>query len=541
MTNMFNNYISCLFNKCNLINTKRGKIILVIVILILVFLITRIPLLSRDEINPDGVNWHYRSQQFIVGLKSGDFLKTYQHYHPGVTLMWIMGIPVEMYKQITGINTYDMYNFEDFHLIAKCSIVFVQLLLHGIIFFLLANITGYKKAWYFSLLLLLEPFFVGNSRILHMDVLFTLFIFITLLLLYHSLRKGKSIWIMLSGMFIALSFLTKSIGIGLLPFGVLYIIIYFILEKKTRFITRYLLLLFLSFTATVFLVFPAMWVKPSFVIQDIFSESERVGVRKGHTQIIMGEETENAGFHFYPLVLAVKVSPFIQLGVFTYLLLVLIKYVKQRKINDGSLFLYLSIFYIGYLLVMSFPSKKIDRYMVPLFPYLVYMAVEGYYIVFNKIVQRKKTISILLLFILFISFVIIPNINLFPYLFTYTNPLFGSPDKANKIIAQKPFGMGIFEVKDKIMNKYALYGSKDKDNYPKLGFIDIKPIEAIYPNSKVFNIRETGLGSYDYVVLGVNENLTEEMLNDSRYTLEKDLSFYINGLEYWRVYVKKPR
>jgi hypothetical protein len=43
------------------------------------FALTRLPALGIDVINPDGVNWHYRSEQFVVGLKTGALEKTYQH------------------------------------------------------------------------------------------------------------------------------------------------------------------------------------------------------------------------------------------------------------------------------------------------------------------------------------------------------------------------------------------------------------------------------------------------------------------------------
>jgi hypothetical protein len=72
-----------------------------------------------------------------------------------------------------------------------------------------------------------------------------------------------------------------------------------------------------------------------------------------------------------------------------------------------------------------------------------------------------------------------------------------------------------------------------------LGFIDTKPIDAIYPNSKVFDIRVVGPGSYDYIVLGINESIPEKVTNDKRFTFEKDISIYINDLEYWRIYAKK--
>ena len=153
----------------------------------LLFLVTRLIGLGKDNVNPDAVNWHYRSQQFIVGLKQLEFEKTYQHYHPGVILMWITGIPIEIYKQVTGIQHYDHLNFSEFHLVAKVSLVMAQLVLTLIILWVMSNIIGVSKSLLMVSLLSVEPFFLGNSRMYHMDILFTLVVFLGLLFLFSAL------------------------------------------------------------------------------------------------------------------------------------------------------------------------------------------------------------------------------------------------------------------------------------------------------------------------------------------------------------------
>jgi uncharacterized membrane protein (DUF485 family) len=207
--------------------------------------------------------------------------------------------------------------------------------------------------------------------------------------------------------------------------------------------------------------------------------------------------------------------------------------VRGRKANGGIFTrfpLFLFIFYLGYFLVMTFPSKKIDRYMVPVYPLLCYYAVLGYYKLILSLPKMKKFLSVSVA-ALFIVFVLYPDVKLFPFLFTYTSPFFGTPENANRIIAQKPFGIGIFDLKDLIVKRYS--------GKAKLGFLDVKPIEAIYANSRVFDMRVNGPGSYDYAVLGINEEFPDKVTQDTRFTFVKETSLYINGLEYWRVYAKK--
>jgi len=141
------------------------------------FLLTRLPYLGQDSINPDAVNWHYRSEQFIDGLKAHQWERTYQYYHPGVTLMWIMGVAIEIVRQIDpSLRVYNQENFLFMHTVAKYAVVLVQLVLSLGLIWLSKKIFDFKKAVLLVGFFSLEPFFIGNSRLLHMDVLLTLFL-----------------------------------------------------------------------------------------------------------------------------------------------------------------------------------------------------------------------------------------------------------------------------------------------------------------------------------------------------------------------------
>ncbi len=497
-----------------------------LILFVTFFLLTRIPRLYNDTINPDGVNWHYRSQQFINGLKYGQFEKTYQHYHPGVTLMWITGIPVEITKHIIGQKDYTHLNFQTFDFVAKLSDVLVQLGLSVLAIFLLSKVLSFVQSTLVISLFTFEPFFVGNSRLYHMDVLLALFILNALLFAYLYVINKKLIFGALTGLFLAFSFLTKSIGIGVFVYVFFTLIILQFVKGKFHARPQNLLIVAASFVFFTFLFFPALWVRPVFYLNEIFSESERVGVRGGHTQIIMGEETESAGPAFYLLVLAMKVSPLIWLGML--LNLSRIKNIKKDfnlKDTAFTVFLFLAVFCLGYILVMTFPTKKLDRYLIPVYPFLAYTAFWGFEYFFRHF---KKYLAVL--FLMAVVFIVLPLISFYPYYFTYTSPLFGSPENANKLLAQKPFGVGVYDLKTFILSKY---GEK------KLGFIDIKPIESIYPASKVFNIRIDGTKNYDLLVLAINEDFSEKV-KEADINFEKDSSIFINGLEFWRIYVKKP-
>ncbi|RJR26416.1 phospholipid carrier-dependent glycosyltransferase, partial [candidate division WWE3 bacterium] len=335
----------------------------------LFFFSTRIPRLYDDVINPDAVNWHFRSEQFVNGLKYFQLEKTYQHYHPGVTLMWVTGLPVEIYKQISGERIYNHENFEDFDFTAKISLVFVQFVLTILILFILSQLLGFWSALGITVFYSFEPFFTGNSRLYHLDTLFSLLTFLSLLFVYSGLEKRNNRHAVLGGVFGGLAFLTKSIGIGI--FVYVFLALFWAVWKKYV-TTRYMLIFLSTFLLSVFVFFPALWVRPAYYIAEIFSESERIGLRRGHEQIVFGETLETAGPEFYFLVLLVKFSPFILLGTFFYFSWNLYKAIKGYKIaftSEMKVIIFTGIFYLGYFLVMTLSSKKIDRYMVTLFPY----------------------------------------------------------------------------------------------------------------------------------------------------------------------------
>jgi hypothetical protein len=486
-------------------------------VFVVLFFLTRVPRLSTDTINPDGVNWHYRSQQFINGIKYRQLERTYQHYHPGVTLMWVTGVPVEISKHIIGNKQYDHMNFLFFDFVAKYSLVYVQIILSLFIIFLLSKVLDFKTGFFIVSLFTFEPFFVGNSRLYHLDALFTLLVFVALIYSYLLFKTEKYVYAIIAGLFWALAFLTKSVGIGGIPFVLAYGLLNAFLTKKWKKSLRFLGVCVLSFVFFTFLFFPALWVHPAQYLGNIFSESERVGIRKGHGQIIMGEYTRNGGIVFYPLVLLLKFTPFLLLGVFSFFW-----DLRKRKLDSFTIFL--TIFYVGYLLAMMYPTKKIDRYMVLMFPYLAYLAFFGFKFLLDKFGNR---FGYFLISLFGVVFVVGPLFSFFPYYFTYTSPVFGSTENASNIITQKPFGVGMYDLRNFIFERYGMF--------PTLGFVDTKPMNAIYPDSKVFDIRINGSRKFDIAVLGPNESFPEDFVGH----FKKDSSFYINGLEYWRIYVKE--
>jgi 4-amino-4-deoxy-L-arabinose transferase-like glycosyltransferase len=509
-------------------STRKGRYALIFVF-VLLFLVTRLPRLHNDVINPDGANWHYRSQQFINGLKYQQFEKTYQHYHPGVILMWATGVPVEVTKQLTPEKSYDVSNFQLFHFVAKFGLVFVQLGLTLAAVYVFSQIFGFRKSLLIAGLFSLEPFFVGNSRLYHMDILFTLLLFISLGLSYLYIKKGGGWRGVFSGLFLAFSFLTKSVGIGALLFVLLAIVLFFREHRSWKRVLSQLGVVLGSFVVFTFMFFPALWAAPLHYLVEIFSEAERVGIRKGHGQILFGEYTRNGGLLFYPLVTALKVSPFLLFGLGVYVFSLFKGRVRFKEFGKFKKFklsfspeLFLTVFYLGYMLVMLVSSKKLDRYLLVIYPLLSLLSLQGYVWLKDRFKAWGWVSGIFGL-----VFLVYPLVSFFPYYFTYFSPVFGTAKNAHSVLAQKPFGVGVYELQELIYERYGRDVS--------MGFVDVKPMESIHANSKVFNIREYGASNYDILVLAVNEEIPDNLID----VFVQDEVLEINGLDYWRIYVKK--
>ncbi|MEZ6255832.1 MAG: phospholipid carrier-dependent glycosyltransferase [Patescibacteria group bacterium] len=501
--------------------------LLYLAIFTILFFLPRVFSLGTDVLNPDGVNWHWRSEQFVVGLKTRDFAKTYQHYHPGVTLTWVVGTTAEIVKRLyLNENVYTSSNYLVIHSAVKYVLVALHFILSLVLIHGLSKIINFKTALLIVALFSLEPFVVGNSRLVHLDMLLTYFLFLSLIYSYIYLYLDKKlIYLLLTSVFLALSFLTKSIGIGVILFVFGYVSLMFIKDKNYKSIV----FLVMCTLLTIFVVFPAMWVSPLQTLLNIFNEASRIGIRNGHGQIFFGSYTRDPGILFYPVVLAQRLSVLTLVGVLVYIFTALKTIPKNlqglvKALMQPSFILYISIFYLGYLCVMVYPSKKIDRYMLPLFPYFALLAVYGYQLLLDRYSRTKYILYI------FIGLTFYSLISFFPYYFTFYSPIFINADISETVVGQKPFGIGIPALQKYISTKY---GSD-----VRLGFIDTKPMSALHGNSKVLDIRDYGLSSYDLVVLGINEDFDNTKLKNQQNKLQEIDSYSINGFKFWRIYGK---
>lgn len=510
---------------------KRSVKIISLLIFTVVYILTRIPRIGTTIVNTDEVYWHSRSQNFIKTIQAKNFIGTYQKYHPGVPLMWDYSITSVILSAVRGVDVDTVFsNFELIHTGTQVFLTVWFFLLSILLIFLMDKIFN---NWWVSLLSVLffsiEPFYLGNARLIHHDAQISLCILLSLVLIYLYIYKEKrKLYLFSAVFFLAISALSKSLFIGTFVYCLFAGTLLILINQGFKKSLVYFLAIMTGFVLFYIALFPSMWVAPVKTINRMFSESYLEGAEDGHTQVFFGHKTKDPGLTFYPIVLFIKTSPFMLSGVIIYLFSSIFIEIKKIKLGEKysfkkiSFILFISVFYVGYFLTISYFKKKIDRYLVSIYPFLGILSAIGWYRLKDFKILRIPTV-------LFFTYAIIyPLISLFPHYLMYVNPVIGDAGDANKIVGQKLFGIGVFDLRDKIVERYG-YDSK-------IGSNDYGPLSSIYPNGIVYNVLEEHPNSFKIMVLGPNKKLPQAIIENPKIKFKKVDSVYINGLEFWRIY-----
>src|SRR3989344_6195716 len=76
----------------------RVKLFRLEILVFVLFVVSRMFSLGHDNFNTDVWRWKARTYDFGNGVFQGDFKKTIQVYHPGVSLMWVGSAGVKFYN-----------------------------------------------------------------------------------------------------------------------------------------------------------------------------------------------------------------------------------------------------------------------------------------------------------------------------------------------------------------------------------------------------------------------------------------------------------
>lgn len=399
-----------------------------IISVFLLFILSRLPSLGYDIFNTDVWKWKARSYDFSSGIFYLDFAKTLQKYHPGVTLMWLNTIAIKVYNIYyeTLFNMSppdnDLATIFGLHFTQKLLIVIVTSLVVTSIYYVLKNIFDKKYALVAVAFLATEPLYIALSRVVHLEGLMSTFMLASFVWLFWYLQDStnkKRLYI--SALLTGLACLTKTVALFMLPFAGL-ILFYNNYTNSKKFLNSVTSALktFLPWLGLVIITFvvlwPAFFAIPGTVLSTLYRGIFTIGIERDHGQIFFGKFVEDPGVFFYPLVFLFKASPFLIPGLVGY-------YLVLRKSADKKVktFVLYSIFFsFFYLLMLTIPSKKLMRYLLPSIISLVLVSSFFYIYLIEKYYKKFKVLflSITLVWLSYLVWI-------HPDYLSYHSPYFG--------------------------------------------------------------------------------------------------------------------
>jgi hypothetical protein len=313
-------------------------------------------------------------------------------------------------------------------------------------------------------------------------------------------------------------------------------------------------LLWIAVACLVFFVFwPSMWVQPGEVLARL-AHTFSWGFGSTHTsalvadaapmQFFMGKAVDDPGLGYYPLISAFRLSPVVLL--FFPVGLGAIAVAQWRKLWPGPerLAAWLGVAYILFFLIMlSLGAKKLESYVLPVFPMADVVAALGLSACLGWLASRwrdsnTQQIATSVLYGLAVAGLVLVSflwLRLRPYYSAYYNPVLGGAKTASRLFV---FGGG------EGLDLAAQYLNQ------KPGAEKLK-VSAAYPNH-VFRYHFKGItwplrqdswtGPWllsDYVVSYssyTQRNIPSPEVVEAFETLEPEYVARINDVEYARVY-----
>ena len=210
--------------------------------------------------------WVRSSAQFISAMKQLEFAKTNLAYHPGVTTMWFGGLSLwsgrQLPKEKKSLNVDNLAT-------ARIGVAVITSIAVVAMYQLLLQLFNQKIALLCAIFIILDPFYLAHSRIIHTDALLASFTVLSVLSFLVYIDKRKRSALLLSGIYCGLSMLTKTSGAVLFAYTLISLghFCYLNIENheiKLSDIVIDTLITFLAWSsaalATFLALWPAMWV-----------------------------------------------------------------------------------------------------------------------------------------------------------------------------------------------------------------------------------------------------------------------------------------
>jgi len=362
---------------------KKSKYLLILIILSYFFLMFGNGILSLT--NPDEV-FYAQTAREMAAHKSWmtPYLFGQPQFEKPILTYWLLRLAFIIF----GITSFSARFFPA--LFAMIGVVAVY-------FFGLLWFKDEKKAFLSGLILMSGGLYIGLARTLFTDMIFSIFILLSLLSFFwgYVAREKKGAGLLLFFIFSALAVLTKGPLGFLIP--VLTVGIFLLIKGDMKFLfCKASLWGFLIFLAVSFPWYMLMINKYglSFTYEFFYNDHIR--------RILQAEHTGNDTWYFYPVSMLGCMFPWCLFVAGS--LMYLPKYLRRK---ENPFLVFLASWIVAVFIIFQFAHSKLTSYIFPLFPALALFATN---FIIEKIETKKHIILFISCFNIFILLLILSGL-----------------------------------------------------------------------------------------------------------------------------------
>ena len=479
--------------------------------LICLFLLAVLPRALYPVSRP--LQWYFRSSQFFSHILSADWAGTLLSEHPGVTVMWLSGAALWAWhglRTLLGLPSPSPLETAGTAFADRVAVGVLPLALLvalGIVWgwHLLRRLFGERVAWAAGILWAVDPFFLANSKVLHLDAtLSTLMLLSALHILVH-LQDRELRPLVISGLLAGLAILTKITALFLAPFlGLCLLVEWFSSfqpdESRWRSLAvaaGRLLLWFLIAGVTCVLLWPSLWVQPGKSIDLAVRQGIILHAGGPRDQPLFYRGTlavQDPGPRFYIDVLLYR-STFLTLPFAVAGFLMIGATNRRKNAGQGRRASWLLAAFAGFYFVqMSLGDWKDSRYMLPVLLVMDICAAHGVTSVAERLFTGRWRRAALVAVLIGTQALMV--LLRHPYYGSHYNHLLGGAQRASRVFPLAEFGEGLDQA-----GRY-VDGQLDPDKGCVGTQFLANEMVAQHVRAPVYDINEVGQES-DYLVFGV--------------------------------------